>query len=59
VNVSWAKLIIRVIQVIVGSVLAYRMIFITHNYVVAILMGAFIFVWSCRLYFELRALNSV
>ena len=52
------KLGIRVIQVVVGVVLAYRTIFVTHQYIIAILAVAFVLVWSCRLYFEFRERNS-
>ena len=49
---------IRAIQVVVGVVLAYETIFVTHQYIFAILTVAFVFVWSCRLYFEFRERDS-
>jgi hypothetical protein len=52
------KLGIRAIQVVVGVVLAYETIFVTHQYIFAILTAAFVFVWSCRLYFEFRERDS-
>ena len=57
-NASIGKLLIRILQVIVGSYLVYQFIFVTRNYVFAVLAVAFLFVWSCRLYLEIRARNS-
>ena len=52
------KLGIRAIQVVVGVVVAYETIFVTHQYFLGVLAVAYTFVWSCRIYFEFLAGKS-
>jgi hypothetical protein len=58
VKASRGKLIIRIIQVVLGVVLIYGTIFVTHQYFLGALAVAYTFVWSCRLYFEFLARKS-